>query len=118
MFLDNIRETVKEIGGFLIKFRYPTLIDEVLIESKKTTLTRGQYVPMSMSFSPTQLEAVELVDMLSTLSIIATFEKQEYSWDNFCDEDGKDFVKKCYNYFLEWRSSFRKRIESDGGQPS
>lgn len=121
MFLEKNRDVVKEIEGFRIKFRYPTITDEINIEAKKNIYTRGQYAPMTLSTMVNAQKALDYVDAISTLSIVARFEdedKKSLNWDSLVDDEGKEFLMAVYNEFLEWRNSFRKKPEEkSGGEP-
>lgn len=117
MFLNERKEIVKVIDGIEIKFRYPSLADEIQIESKKHLLTRGQYSSMSIGILDSQILILTLVNAIATLSVCASFigekEKEEYFWEGFADDDGKEFVLKVYDEFIKWRQSFRRRSEKN-----
>ena len=114
------KDVIQQIEGYNVKFRYPTISDKILIESKKHTLTRGQYSSMSIGVLSDQRKIMDLVDAVSTLSIIASFvdeKDQDLFWEGFDDEEGSDFVLKVYEKFLEWRESFRKTDVGNKEEP-
>lgn len=113
MFLGK-KEKIVNIKDIVITYRYPTITDEISIESKKALLTRGQYTILSISLDPIQRKATELTDAIATLSICAIFENKKYYWEGFTDEDGKDFILEVYKDFNLWRLQFR----NDGGKNS
>ena len=78
------KDVIQQIEGYNVKFRYPTISDKILIESKKHTLTRGQYSSMSIGVLSDQRKIMDLVDAVSTLSIIASFvdeKDQDLFWE-------------------------------------
>ncbi len=120
LFLTKEKQVIKNIKGINIKFIYPTIADEIQIETEKTLLTRGQYPSLSFSISQTQMDAFQLTEALSTLKVVAFFvdkEYQEISWDKLYDEEGKDFLFEVYDEYLKWRNSFRKKDNGTDKEP-
>ena len=117
MFLNEKREIVKEIDGIQIKFRYPSITDEIQIEARKHTLTRGQYSSMAIGILLSQQKIMDLLEAVSVLTVVASFigekEKETYFWEGFVDDDGKDFVLKVHEEFKKWRLSFRKNVDGN-----
>lgn len=117
MFNSQKRETVITVKGVELKLRFPTISDEILIESKKHTLTRSQYASMSLGLLQTQVETLNLTDAIATLSTVADFvDEKKYgdvSFSELYEEEDKAFILEAYTQYLEWRNSFRKKPDGD-----
>ena len=112
---------VFEKDGFKITLRYPSILDEITIQAKKTSLTRGQYLPMQISMAPEQQRATKLTDAMAYLLNCAVLQKGEepIPWDTFSsDSEGCDFILEVYGEFLKWRNQFRGESSNrNKGQP-
>ena len=110
LFLTSNRKEIINVDGINIEFRYPTLADEIQIESKKILITRGQYATIALTSTMIDSPVMEMVDAIATLSIVSSFpDNPENLWENIIDSDGKEFLEKVYKSFKEWRLSFREQ---------
>jgi hypothetical protein len=100
------------IDGVMLKFRYPTIADNIAIQSRLTLLTRGQYAALAASFVEEQRETAQLAYMSSVLGVLVSFtdkNMRERSWESLSDEEESVvFMTKVYDEFLKWRDSFRR----------
>jgi hypothetical protein len=114
----NEKSFMTSIEGVALKFRYPTIGDNIAMQAQLTLITRGQYAMLAASFDETQREAAQIALMTATLQVCVSFqdtEKKDWSWLQLNDDNETyTFVTKVYGEFVKWRDSFRgKRTEED-----
>jgi len=98
-----------EIEGEKVEFHYPTIGDEIVIQSNISSLTRGHYAILKSSLSEETRQAAESAEMLATLEVCVTLPQQpDFSWRSIGGEEAKEFMILVYEAFIEWRSTFRK----------
>lgn len=101
----NKTET-KEIQGIEFQFRYPTIADNIKINSKKNQLTRGQYFAMSIA----NIDTTTITDKIAVLNQCVVCVDKRYPnflWENL-EEDFLSLAEETYEKYLEWKSFFRE----------
>lgn len=106
-------KTIK-IGDKSFQVSYPTVGQIIAIENKKMFLTNDKYVDyVANSLTLGQRFALDLVDVLSTFTVLIPELSKELAVDNVLDLDpitGKALIAVYKNEFLPWWSELQKVI--------
>lgn len=109
---------VGKINNYDIK--YPTVGLLFDIEMMKLRLTDGRYDTLRFSYNPTFIKQADIVDTISTLSVLVPDLKKDILVRNFFDlaPDQIDVLVKVYNdqilpWLTEWDTYFKTPIASE-----
>jgi hypothetical protein len=106
------KNTVVNIQGTTVKFRYPTFADKIAIEGMKMVITRGQYGSLAIGMLQSQQDTALMAEKIASLSVLVSFpddKEDKLSFENLDPESPEDiaFINDCYTQYVAWRESFR-----------
>ena len=98
--------------GYTIKSRMPKIGDKIAIESRRSILSRGQYNSLAISIIDSQVNALNLLDAVTTLQVCCELPKDFPNRENLADADEtqeQDILDLYLNY-IKWQKFFRIRV--------